>query len=126
MVGNLGDPKLGLADEIWEELSQSIDTVIHNGALVHWVYVDQYLENRKLTFSRYPYSKLKAPNVQGTIDALRLCAVGQPKPFVFVSSTSVLDNDHYVELSDRLTMEGKPGIPESDNLDGSSTGLGMS
>lgn len=38
MTGNLGDPKLGLADEVWEELSHSVDIVIHNGALVHWVY----------------------------------------------------------------------------------------
>ena len=71
----------------------------------------------------YPYSKLKAPNVQGTIDALKLCAIGRAKSFVFVSSTSVLDNDHYVQLSDNLSMQGKLGIPESDNLDGSSTGL---
>lgn len=39
MTGNLGDPKLGLVDELWDELSHSVDVVIHNGALVHWVYV---------------------------------------------------------------------------------------
>lgn len=108
VTGNLGDPKLGLLNEKWDELSQSVDAVIHNGALVHWV---------------YPYSKLKAPNVQGTIDAMKLCAVGRPKTFVFISSTSVLDNDYYVRLSDRLCGEGKAGIPESDDLEGSSTGL---
>lgn len=108
VTGNLGDPKLGLSNEVWDELSQSIDVVIHNGALVHWV---------------FPYSKLKAPNVQGTIDAMGLCAVGRPKTFIFISSTSVLDNDYYVQLSDRLCGEGKVGIPESDDLEGSSTGL---
>lgn len=108
VIGNLGDPKLGLTDEVWNQLSQSVDVVIHNGALVHWV---------------FPYSKLKAPNVQGTIDAMDLCAIGRPKTFVFVSSTSVLDNDYYVQLSDRLCGEGKAGIPESDDLEGSSTGL---
>lgn len=110
VTGNLGDPKLGLSNGIWDELSQSVDIVIHNGAHVHWV---------------YPYSKLKAPNVQGTIDAMELCAVGRPKTFVFVSSTSVLDNDYYVQLSDRLCSEGKAGIPESDDLEGSSTGLNI-
>lgn len=125
MTGNLGDPKLGLADEVWEELSQSVDIVIHNGALVHWVYV-AYLDGNflLLTFSRYPYSKLKGPNVQGTLDALELCAAGRPKIFVFVSSTAVLDHDHYVQLSDRLCASGKAGVPESDDLEGSSTGLG--
>ena len=108
VTGNLGDPKLGLRNEVWDELSQSVDVVIHNGALVHWV---------------FPYSKLKAPNVQGTIDAMNLCAIGKPKTFVFVSSTSVLDNDYYVQLSDRLCGEGKVGIPESDDLEGSSAGL---
>lgn len=108
VTGNLGDPKLGLPNEVWDELSKSVDVVIHNGALVHWV---------------FPYSKLKAPNVQGTIDAMDLCAVGRPKTFVFISSTSVLDNDYYVQLSDRLCSEGKAGIPESDDLEGSSTGL---
>ena len=77
-----------------------------------------------MTLLRYPYSKLKAPNVQGTIDALKLCAHDRPKTFVFVSSTSVLDNEHYVQLSDQLCGEGKAGIPESDDLQGSSSGLG--
>lgn len=36
----------------------------------------------------------------------------------------MLDNNYYVQLSDRLTSEGKLGIPESDDLNGSSTGLG--
>ena len=79
-----------------------------------------------LTQIRYPYSKLKAPNVQGTIDAIELCAVGRPKNFVFVSSTAVLDNDHYVRLSDRLCNEGKAGVPEDDDLSGGSRGLGKS
>ena len=75
---------------------------------------------------RYPYSTLKAPNVQGTINALELCAIGHSKIFLFVSSTAVLDNDHYVRLSDRLCHEGKAGVPEDDDLEGSSTGLGKS
>ncbi|MCJ1466777.1 large subunit of alpha-aminoadipate reductase [Pseudocyphellaria aurata] len=110
VTGNLGDPKLGLADGVWEELNRSVDIVIHNGALVHWV---------------YPYSKLKGPNVQGTLDALEFCAIGRPKTFVFVSSTAVLDHGHYVQLSDRLRADGEAGIPESDDLKGSSTGLGI-
>ena len=110
VTGNLGDPKLGLQDDIWDKISESVDVVIHNGALVHWV---------------YPYSQLKAPNVLGTIHAMELCAVGKPKSFVFVSSTSVLDNDHYVQLSDRLCSEGKAGIPESDDLEGSKAGLSI-
>ena len=76
--------------------------------------------------ARFPYSKLKAPNVLGTLDAIKFCAFGRSKTFIFVSSTSVLDSEHYVQLSDRLCSEGKEGIPETDDLEGSSTGLGRS
>lgn len=77
-----------------------------------------------LISSRYPYSRLKGPNVQGTLDAIEFCAFGRPKTFVFVSSTAVLDHERYVQLSDKLCAEGKAGIPESDDLMGSSSGLG--
>ncbi len=63
--------------------------------------------------------------MQGTIDAMELCATGKPKRFIFVSSTAVLDNEHYVRLSDRLCSERKAGVPENDDLEGSSTGLGQ-
>ena len=109
VTGNLGDPRLGLDEEAWINLAQTADLVIHNGAQVHWV---------------YPYSKLKPANVHGTIDALRLCCQGKPKHFVFVSSTSVLDTDHYVRLSAESLKAGRNGISEEDNLAGSSNGLG--
>jgi L-2-aminoadipate reductase len=107
--GNLGDPQLGLSKETWEDLSQCVDVVIHNGALVHWV---------------YPYANLRSVNVLGTIETLRLCATGKPKQFAFVSSTSVLDHDHYVRESERIIAAGGTGILETDKLEGSSTGLG--
>ena len=109
VTGRLGDADLGLSRHEWERLSRDVDMIIHNGALVHWV---------------YPYSKLKASNVRGTMDALRLCAVGKAKKFVFVSSTSVLDTEHYVKLSRRIVADGGRGIPESDDLQGSRAGLG--
>ncbi|KAI9661553.1 MAG: large subunit of alpha-aminoadipate reductase [Trizodia sp. TS-e1964] len=109
VTGNLGDANLGLQPELWSRLSSEIDVVIHNGAWVHWV---------------YPYSNLQAANVQGTLDALALCSIGKPKHFVFVSSTSVLDTQHYVELSDRIVGLGGKGVSEDDNLEGSSHGLG--
>lgn len=109
ITGSLGDPRFGLTETAWTDLTNRIDAVIHNGALVHWV---------------YPYSTLKPANVLGTIDALKLCASGKPKQFSFVSSTSVLDSDHYVEESERSIAAGGAGISEEDNLEGSSVGLG--
>ncbi|CBF81555.1 hypothetical protein AN5610.2 [Aspergillus nidulans FGSC A4] len=109
ITGSLGDPRFGLTDASWDDLTNRVDAVIHNGALVHWV---------------YPYSTLKPANVLGTIDALKLCATGKPKQFSFVSSTSVLDSDHYVQESERSIAAGGAGISEDDDLEGSSVGLG--
>ncbi|KAL2866587.1 L-aminoadipate-semialdehyde dehydrogenase [Aspergillus lucknowensis] len=109
ICGSLGDDRFGLTESAWDKLAKRVDVVIHNGALVHWV---------------YPYSTLKPANVLGTIDALKLCAVGKPKQFSFVSSTSVLDSDHYVEESERSIAAGGAGVSEEDDLEGSSVGLG--
>lgn len=109
VTGNLGEPRLGLDEQAWADLEARVDVIIHNGAQVHWV---------------SPYSSLKAPNVLGTVSALQLCAVGKPKKFAFVSSTSVLDTEYYVKLSEQNLASGGTGILESDDLEGSRTGLG--
>jgi L-aminoadipate-semialdehyde dehydrogenase len=109
VTGNLGDPRLGLPEATWDKLAQEVNVVIHNGALVHWV---------------YPYSNLKPANVQGTLDILAFCATGIPKRLSFVSSTSVLDNPHFVKLSADSVAKGGKGVTEADDLSGSATGLG--
>lgn len=109
VTGSLESENMGLDESQCKEIVNEVDVVIHNGALVHWV---------------YPYSTLRGPNVIGTINVMKLCSEGKPKYFTFVSSTSVIDTDHYFELSDKLTAEGKEGILESDDLEGSRTGLG--
>uniref|UniRef100_A0A060TAU4 Alpha-aminoadipate reductase n=1 Tax=Blastobotrys adeninivorans TaxID=409370 RepID=A0A060TAU4_BLAAD len=115
LLGNLEDKHFGLSDADWDRLANSVDVVIHNGALVHWV---------------FPYSKLRGPNVLATINVMDLCTVGTPKFFSFVSSTSTIDSDHYVALSDSIIARGGRGIPESDTLEGSrsdlTTGYGQS
>ncbi|KAL8638663.1 MAG: hypothetical protein Q9228_004200, partial [Teloschistes exilis] len=104
VIGDLKEPRLGMGEENWEKVGREADVVIHNGAQVHWV---------------YPYDALKPANVLSTLAAMSLCATGKPKSFVFVSSTSVLDTDHYVQMSANDTF-----VPESDDLEGSRKGLG--
>lgn len=55
----------------------------------------------------------------GTISAISLCGIGKAKRFVFISSTSVLDTEHYVRLSDSILAKGGGGVLESDDLQGS-------
>ncbi|KAI8136739.1 L-aminoadipate-semialdehyde dehydrogenase [Fennellomyces sp. T-0311] len=100
VCGDLGEERLGLSEADWNRLSAEADAVIHNGALVHWV---------------YPYQQLRAANVLGTLWGMRLASNQKQKSFHFVSSTSVLDTAHYVNLAD--------AVPESDDLEGSRTGL---
>ncbi|EJD54724.1 alpha-aminoadipate reductase Lys1p [Auricularia subglabra TFB-10046 SS5] len=100
VLGDLAAEKWSLRNDVWMRLANDVDAVIHNGALVHWV---------------YPYEKLRAANIIGTLVALRLAATGRPKMLCFVSSTSALDSDYYVRL---------PGaVSEDDPLEGARTGL---
>ncbi|KAG8885369.1 large subunit of alpha-aminoadipate reductase [Tulasnella sp. 331] len=108
VVGDLGLNKFGLDDSVWSTLASEVDVILHNGAMVHWV---------------YPYAKLRAPNVLSTLVAIELASATKPKTLTFISSTSTLDNEHYVRLSDSLTRSGAEGVPESDDLEGSRTGL---
>jgi L-aminoadipate-semialdehyde dehydrogenase len=108
VVGDLSKPQLGIEQHTWQTLSQEVDVVIHNGAIVHWV--------RR-------YQDMMASNVISTIDAMRLCNEGKPKIFTFVSSTSVLDTDHYVKLSEKQISTGQNAISEDDDMQGSQTGL---
>ncbi|CAO1622653.1 unnamed protein product [Parajaminaea phylloscopi] len=124
VVGDLETHKLGLSEADYVEVARECDAVLHNGAMVHWV---------------YPYSKLKRANVDSTLACIQLCATGKPKSLTFVSSTAALDTDHYVLLSDKILQQsaksdndfaaasslpsGLEGVPETDNLDGSARGI---
>ncbi|OJT03479.1 L-2-aminoadipate reductase [Trametes pubescens] len=101
--GDLDQERFGLDSAAWMRVAGEADTIIHNGALVHWV---------------YPYEKLRSANVLGTLTAVALAAAGKPKLLVFVSSTSAIDTEHYVQLSDALGA-----VPETDDLEGARTAL---
>ncbi|KAI1771602.1 large subunit of L-aminoadipate-semialdehyde dehydrogenase [Hypoxylon cercidicola] len=109
VVGDLSKPQLGIDDSAWQRLAGEVDVVIHNGATVHWI--------RK-------YQDMMPSNVLSTVDAMRLCNEGKAKVFCFVSSTSVLDTDYYIKLSEEQTRTGQGSVMESDDLNGSRTGLG--
>ncbi|GBB90665.1 hypothetical protein RclHR1_01770013 [Rhizophagus clarus] len=108
ICGDLEEERLGIEEKEWESLAERVDVIIHNGALVHWV---------------YPYQRLKATNVLGTIWALKLASTHHTKPFTFISSTSVLDTEYYINLSDSIVERGGRGIDERDDLEGSRRGL---
>ncbi|QRV97951.1 L-aminoadipate-semialdehyde dehydrogenase [Ceratobasidium sp. AG-Ba] len=106
--GDLAAEKLGLDEATWGRVTQEADAVVHNGAMVHWV---------------YPYAKLRSANVLSTLSVIDLASTGKPKMLSFVSSTSALDTEHYVRLSDSALASGGLGVPESDDLEGARTEL---
>ncbi|KIY45047.1 large subunit of L-aminoadipate-semialdehyde dehydrogenase [Fistulina hepatica ATCC 64428] len=108
--GDLSLERFGLDSAEWAYVVDEADVVLHNGALVHWV---------------YPYEKLRPANVIATLTAIELAATGRPKAMTFVSSTSAIDTTHYVELSDSLINSRSQyrGVPEGDDLEGARAGL---
>ncbi|GGV64800.1 polyketide synthase [Streptomyces longisporoflavus] len=74
VVGDLAAPRLGLDEEEFDTLARRVDAVYHAGATVNWL---------------YPYTELKAPNVSGTVEVLRLAARHRSVPVHYVSTTGV-------------------------------------
>jgi amino acid adenylation domain-containing protein/thioester reductase-like protein len=75
VVGDLEHVRLGLCEAEYRSLAAGIDAIYHSGA--H----DNFL---------YPYAMLKAANVDGTHELLRLAALVRTKPLHFVSTLSVV------------------------------------
>lgn len=86
--GDLAQPLLGLSSEQFEELSDTLEVIYHNGAMVNML---------------YPYQELKAPNVLGTREVVRLAAHGRIKPLHYVSTLSVFS--HIPALQDQPILE---------------------
>ncbi len=74
VCGDLGQPKLGLMQDMWDFLASEIDTVFHNGATVNYL---------------FNYDLMREANVLGTNEVVRLAFEGRPKEFNYVSTTFV-------------------------------------
>ena len=79
-VGDLDRPRLGLAPDDFAELARSVAAIYHNGAHVNHL---------------APYEDLRAANVGGTREVLRLATTTRLKPVHFVSTlNAVMGVDH--------------------------------
>ncbi|MEM6613540.1 MAG: amino acid adenylation domain-containing protein [Cyanobacteria bacterium P01_C01_bin.72] len=75
LVGDLAQPLLGLSIEQFNTIAGSVDVIYHNGAWVNFT---------------YPYSQLKAANVSGTQEVLKLAVQSKVKPVHFISTKGVV------------------------------------
>ena len=91
ICGDLSSPCLGLKQDMWDKLSNEIDTIVHSGALVNML---------------LPYSALRATNLVATQDIIRLACTGKKKAVHYASTLSVFvsteKNSGTVCESDRL------------------------
>ena len=87
VVGDLSKARFALSEDAFGDLAAQIDVIYHNGAQVN---------------AMYPYARLKASNVLGTQEILRLAALKQSKPVHFISTLGVFFSDAYC---DRVVLE---------------------
>ena len=80
VVGDLSKPMLGLDTNSWSKLARAIDTIYHSAAMLNYV---------------YPYSAMKAANVLGTQEVLRLACQNKTKPVHYVSSVAIFETAAY-------------------------------
>ena len=93
VLGDLSQPLLGLTEHQFRKLASEIDLIYHNGALVNLI---------------YPYTALRATNVFGTQEILRLASQIKVKPVHFISTVDLFQSAHYL---------GRKVIHEQDALD---------
>ncbi|OQW91230.1 MAG: hypothetical protein BWK78_05190 [Thiotrichaceae bacterium IS1] len=88
VCGSLSRPRFGLTKPQFQQLAQRIEVIYHNAALVNHL---------------YPYSVLKAPNVSGTQEILRLATQANLKPVHYISTLGVL-NANEPPLTEQTTL----------------------
>ncbi|WP_439117402.1 amino acid adenylation domain-containing protein [Mycobacterium marseillense] len=76
IAGDKGEAKLGLDEQTWRRLAESVDLIVDPAAVVN---------------GALPYSELFGPNVAGTAELIRLALTAKLKPFTYVSTANVGD-----------------------------------
>ncbi|WP_415624489.1 carboxylic acid reductase [Mycobacterium xenopi] len=76
VAGDKGEANLGLSQQVWQRLADTVDVIVGPAALVNHV---------------LPYSELFGPNVLGTAELIRLALTTKIKPYTYVSTIGVGD-----------------------------------
>jgi amino acid adenylation domain-containing protein/thioester reductase-like protein len=76
IAGDKGEANLGLDQQTWQRLADTVDLIVDPAALVNFV---------------LPYSELFGPNVVGTAELIRIALTTKLKPYTYVSTANVGD-----------------------------------
>jgi fatty acid CoA ligase FadD9 len=74
LAGDIGEPGLGLDQDTWNRLANSVDLIVHPAAHVNHV---------------LPYPQLFGANVAGTAETIRLAITDRLKPVHYISTLGV-------------------------------------
>jgi fatty acid CoA ligase FadD9 len=101
VVGDIGEPNLGLDQASWDRLAQTVDSIVHPAALVNHI---------------LPYDQLFGPNVVGTAELIRLAITSRIKPITYLSTVAVaLSVDPAEFLEDGDIRDVSPVRPIDDS-----------
>ncbi|WP_078073408.1 amino acid adenylation domain-containing protein [Streptomyces niveus] len=73
--GDLAEPRLGLSEEKFDQLAGLVDVIHHPGGLVNFI---------------YPYTHMRAANVEGTREIIRMAARYRNAPVHYTSTMAVI------------------------------------
>ncbi|OBF75019.1 oxidoreductase [Mycobacterium sp. 852002-51613_SCH5001154] len=76
IAGDKGEANLGLEQQTWQRLADTVDLIVDPAALVNHV---------------LPYSELFGPNALGTAELIRIALTTKLKPYTYVSTIGVGD-----------------------------------
>ncbi|PFH58252.1 hypothetical protein XA68_13985 [Ophiocordyceps unilateralis] len=91
IVGDMAQPLLGLGEEAFGVLADSVDAICHSGALVDWM---------------RPLDDYTGPNIVSTHEVLRLAAQGRAKAIHVVSTVATLPLHRGYALCDDTAEHG--------------------
>ncbi|ABK65458.1 carboxylic acid reductase [Mycobacterium avium] len=101
IAGDKGEANLGLRQDVWQRLADTVDVIVDPAALVNHV---------------LPYSELFGPNALGTAELIRLALTSKQKPYTYVSTIGVGDQiepGKFVENADIRQMSATRAINDS-------------
>ena len=101
IAGDKGEPNLGLDQQTWQRLADTVDLIVDPAALVNHV---------------LPYSQLFGPNAVGTAELIRIALTTKQKPYVYVSTIGVgagIEPGRFTEDGDVRVISATRNVDDS-------------
>ena len=101
VAGDKGEANLGLDQQTWQRLADTVDLIVDSAALVNAV---------------FPYRELFGPNVVGTAELIRIALTTKLKAYSFVSTADVrmqIDSSEFTEDADIRVISPTRAIDDS-------------